>query len=495
MSLNSPPINRLLVANRGEIACRIIATAQKLGIETVALCHVLDRNARHASMANQVEMITGETPVTAYLDIQQIIDIALRTSCSAIHPGYGFLSENADFARAVSLAGLLFIGPAAETIEMMGDKVAARKFAIGHGIPVTPSTEATDDCHTFIEQARRIGFPLLVKAVAGGGGKGMSIVHAEQELSDQIRLASSAASRYFGDNRVYGELFVERGRHIEVQVVGDGKGKVIHLGDRECSIQRRFQKIIEEAPSPELSDSIREEIITAAIRFASAARYLNAGTVEFIVTRDGNFYFMEMNARLQVEHRVTEMITGIDLVELQLMIAAGRTLPDQDSIKFQGSAIECRICAENPEHDFAPETGRVNYLAVPEAPWLCFDSALIEGQMVDSNYDSLLAKLIVFGQSREEAIERMSYALNYTAILGVTTNLDYLGRVMQHRQFLNGVLDTEFVKQYADDLNPAELSEQEINTVLSLATIVGIDREGRTDAIPAIYASMGSWRN
>ncbi len=320
-------------------------------------------------MADEAVEIFGDTPVAAHLDSAQIIEAALKTGAEAIHPGYGFLSENARFAAAVKAAGLTFIGPDAETIQLMGDKISARNFARAHGVPVAPSVTPTGDIEAFRAEAETIGFPLLVKAAAGGGGKGMSIVRSANELGEAARIAASEAQRYFGDRRIYAEAYVERPRHIEVQVAGDGAGGAIHLFERECSVQRRFQKIIEEAPAPNLPAHLRDEICSAAVRLAAASRYRNLGTVEFILGADGKYFFLEMNTRLQVEHPVTEMITGLDLVRMQLEIAAGFGIGvKQSEAAVNGHAIECRICAEDPERDFLPETGVLKVLETPSAP-------------------------------------------------------------------------------------------------------------------------------
>ncbi len=343
---SAAPFRKILIANRGEIACRIARTLREMGIASVAIHHAVEAKAKHVRTADEAIEITGESAVAAHLDGRQIIDAARAAGVDAVHPGYGFLSENAAFAKAVAEAGLTFIGPDAATIALMGDKISARGFAERHGVPVAPSAAPVGDLDAFAASAAKVGFPLLIKAAAGGGGKGMSIVRSTSELKEAARIASSEAQRYFGDGRVYAEVYVERPRHIEVQVLGDGHGTVVHLLERECSVQRRFQKIIEEAPAPNLSAELRESICAAAVRLAAAAKYKNAGTVEFILGPDGRFFFLEMNTRLQVEHPVTEMITGFDIVRAQIEIAAGRGLPiAQDQVTAHGHAIECRICA------------------------------------------------------------------------------------------------------------------------------------------------------
>jgi propionyl-CoA carboxylase alpha chain/3-methylcrotonyl-CoA carboxylase alpha subunit/acetyl-CoA/propionyl-CoA carboxylase biotin carboxyl carrier protein len=489
------PIRRLLIANRGEIACRIIETARKLGIATVAVQHRLDHKAPHAVLADEVMEIEGETPVGAYLDSSQLVRAAIQKGCDAIHPGYGFLSENASFASAVRDAGLIFVGPGADTIRLMGDKITAREFAVRHDVPVSPSVMADGDLSRFATEASQIGFPLLIKASAGGGGKGMSIVRSLDDLIERAELAAGEAGRYFGDNRIYAERYVERPRHIEVQVVGDGKGNVIHLGDRECSIQRRFQKIIEEAPSVNLPDNLRVAMIDSAVRLASAACYENVGTVEFIVAPDGAYYFLEMNTRLQVEHRVTEMVCGLDIVAMQLGIASGDGLPDQGSIQFTGNAIECRICAENPDRDFMPETGRVLGIVQPRQPWSIFDSGLSEGQVIGTNFDPMLAKLVAHGASRAEAVERMTQAIRCTTILGVVTNLDYLGRIIEHPGFVAGDLHTGFLVEHAPALGPQSLAVQERIDILIAAAMSNPGLQRLIDDVPEPYALAGGWRN
>lgn len=485
----------VLIANRGEIACRVMSTLKQLGIRSVAIYHRAEASARHVQLADQCFEITGETPVAAHLDIAQILEIATRAGVDAIHPGYGFLSENAGFAEAVQAAGLTFIGPSADTIRLMGDKIRARQFAKAHDIPVAPSVTPTEDMQAFVAEAHKIGFPLLIKAAAGGGGKGMTIVRSPAELVERAQLASSEANRYFSDPRVYAELYIEQPRHIEVQVVGDGKGGIIHLFERECSIQRRFQKIIEEAPAATLPEPVRRSIIDAALRLTRAARYKNAGTVEFILAQDGSFYFLEMNTRLQVEHPVTEFITGRDLVELQIEVAAGIPLPSQDSITLSGHAIECRICAEDPEQNFMPQVGSVLAMSVPVSPHVRFDTGLVEGQAVTTSFDSMLAKLIVHGQDRSAAIDRMLDALKRTALLGVTTNIDFLARLLDHSHFRDGLLHTGFIDERGGELKAAPLSASEQSLIGIAALQEFPDFQSLAHGVAEPFASMGAWRN
>ena len=494
--MTGPAFRKVLIANRGEIACRVMRTLAEMGIASVAIYHVVEARARHVRMADEAIEITGDTPVAAHLDAGQIIAAALEAGADAIHPGYGFLSENARFAEAVAQAGLGFIGPDAGTIALMGDKISSRDFAAANGVAVAPSVTATEDLDAFVEQAGSIGFPLMIKAAAGGGGKGMSIVQSVSELREAARVAASEAQRYFDDGRIYAETYLERPRHIEVQVLGDGQGNAIHLFERECSIQRRFQKIIEEAPAAALSPELRDEICAAAVRLTAAARYRNAGTVEFILDADGRFFFLEMNTRLQVEHPVTEMITGVDLVRAQIEIAAGGGLPfAQHEIGTSGHAIECRICAEDPEREFMPETGVVQYLSVPDAGWLRFESALEEGQKITADFDPMLAKLVVWGENREAATARSADVLKRLNLLGVRSNVDYLARVLGHEAFRAGELHTGFVGDHAAALAAPSIPDAVLTQVLAAAAL-GV-REFNELALdtPEPHAALGGWRN
>jgi acetyl/propionyl-CoA carboxylase alpha subunit len=494
--MSTPPFRKVLIANRGEIACRVIRTLREMGIASVAIHHRVEARARHVREADQAIEISGETPVAAHLDIAQIVDAARAVGADAIHPGYGFLSENARFARAVAEAGITFIGPDADTIALMGDKISARQFAADHGVPVAPSVMPTQDLAEFTRQATEIGFPLLIKAAAGGGGKGMSIVRSAEELEGAARHAASEAQRYFGDGRVYAELFVEQPRHIEVQVFGDGKGGAIHLFERECSVQRRFQKIIEEAPAANLPAGLRDEICASAVRLAAAAHYRNAGTVEYILGADGRFFFLEMNTRLQVEHPVTEMITGLDLVRLQIEIAAGRDLPfAQEAVTANGHAIECRICAEDPERDFLPETGTILHLDAPQAAHLRFENALDRGQRVTADFDPMLAKLVAHGPDRTSATRRSVAALHDLALLGVKTNIDYLAGVLGHPAFAAGELHTGFVAQHKAALAAAEPDDATRDKVLIAAALGLRDFRDLVLGVPEPHASIGRWRN
>ena len=494
--MSAAPFAKVLIANRGEIAVRVMRTLRDLGIASVAIHHAVEARSPHVLMADEAVEITGETPVAAHLDGAQIIAAAQRTGAQAIHPGYGFLSENAGFARAVAQAGLVFIGPDADVIALMGDKISARAFAEKHGVPVAPSALSEGDLDAFIAAAEKIGFPLLIKAAAGGGGKGISIVRDAAGLREAARIAASEAERYFGDGRIYAEVYVEEPRHIEVQVLGDGAGNAIHVFERECSIQRRFQKIVEEAPAANLPAPLRDEICAAAVRLASAANYRNAGTVEFILGADGRFFFLEMNTRLQVEHPVTEMIAGLDLVAAQIAIAAGQGLPmTQDGVRAQGHAIECRICAEDPDRDFMPETGAIRLLSVPRAPWIRFESALAEGQKVTADFDPMLAKLVVHGADRAEAIARTLEALANLHLLGVKTNVDYLARVIGHPAFADGRLHTGFVAEHAGALAAGAADAHTRDAALIAAALATPAFRDLALGTPEPHASIGFWRN
>ena len=490
------PFKRVLIANRGEIALRILRTTKALGLEAVVVYHAADAGTPAVAAADRATEITGASPIAAYLDGAQIIAAARAAGAGAIHPGYGFLSENAHFARQVADAGLIFVGPTAEAIELMGDKVRARAFVAARGFPVAPSAIEDDDPKTFAERARAVGFPLLIKPAAGGGGKGMRIVREAAMLEDEIVRARSEGTRYFGDGRLYVERYIERPRHIEVQVLSDAHGNVVHLFDRECSIQRRFQKIVEEAPSPALSEIERRSICDIAVGIARAAAYRNAGTIEFIYGR-GEFYFLEMNTRLQVEHPVTEMITGVDLVAEQLRAAAGAPLcVAQSALRIHGHAIEYRIYAESPARGFVPTTGRIVELALPEqGPNVRIDSGIAKGQRVTAAFDPMLAKLVVHGRDRDAAGTRAHDALGRFAVLGCETNTAFLRRLTADPDFAAAALHTGFL-----DEHPALAAEPPISVELAAKLIAAAALSLRpvrdaTDAVPDLFSAMGPWRN
>ena len=486
----------ILIANRGEIACRVIRTARSLGLRTVAVFHHADRKAPHVKLADVSIQLFAETPTAAYLDSEQIIKAAQSVSAECLHPGYGFLSENAGFAKAVETAGIAFIGPQPEVIKLMGDKILSRKFAEKCGVPVAPSVTQDGDLGSFVKEAQKIGFPLLIKAAAGGGGKGMSIVHDADSLEGQAKTAMGEAERYFADSRIYAELYIENPRHIEVQVLGDGEGNVIHLYERECSIQRRFQKVIEESPAPSLSGKLRDSICAAAVDLSKKANYLNAGTVEFILSPNDDFYFLEMNTRLQVEHPITELVCSVDLVEAQLRIAYTRKLPWlQKDIKQSGHAIECRICCEEPENDFRPATGIIKVLAIPNAEDARFDSGIEQGQIVSAAFDSMVGKLICHAENRNLATKKITKALDELVLLGVSSNIDYLGRILRNANFANAHIHTGFLTDNEEELRPVELAEDEMACVLLAASLGLKDFRSLSFDTPEPYASIGEWRN
>ncbi len=440
---------KVLVANRGEIAIRILRACEERGLRTVAVYSDPDRTALHVRYADEAYHI-GPAPATeSYLNIGRIIEVAKQAGADAIHPGYGFLAENADFAQACLDAGIAFIGPPPSAIRAMGDKVQARKTMQAAGVPVVPGTSEDIDDAEAIAAAQEIGFPVMIKAAAGGGGKGMRIVHNAEELPRALAAARREAQAAFGDGRVYLEKVITPARHVEIQILADQHGNVIHLGERECSIQRRHQKLIEESPSPAVDEDLRQRMGEIAVRAARAVGYTNAGTVEFLLDPEGNFYFLEMNTRLQVEHPVTEMVTGVDIVKEQLAIAAGRRLRwKQEDIHMKGWAIECRITAEDPFNNFMPTGGTVTYLKEPTGPGVRVESSLYEGMEVSLHYDPMVAKLIVWGETRAEAILRMRRALEEYHIGGIKTIIPFHIQVMNSTQFIAGQLDTRFVERF-----------------------------------------------
>ncbi|HBY98240.1 MAG: acetyl-CoA carboxylase biotin carboxylase subunit [Ardenticatenaceae bacterium] len=442
---------KVLIANRGEIAVRIVRACQELGLETVAVYSDADRKALHVRYADEAYRIGPPTSSESYLRIDKLIDVAIRARVDAIHPGYGFLAENATFARAVAEAGLIFVGPSPAAISLMGDKVAARQTAMQAGAPTVPGSARDLDDAGLIAAAAEIGYPVMVKAAAGGGGKGMRTVRTPDELPGSLAAARREARGAFGDDRIYLEKLIENARHIEIQILGDQYGNLIHLGERECSIQRRHQKLVEEAPSPFADPALREKMGALAVRVARAANYANAGTVEFLVDRDKNFYFLEMNTRLQVEHPVTEMVTGVDIVKEQLRIASGRKLRySQEEIKLSGHAIEARITAEDPYNGFLPSTGTITSLVEPNGPSVRVENGIYEGYEVSLFYDPLIAKLVVWGETRGDAILRLRRALQEYRILGIRTNIPFHRRLLDNTNFIGGVYGTDFLAANPD---------------------------------------------
>ena len=442
---------KVLVANRGEIAVRVIRTLREMGIASVAVYSDVDRTSLHVRMADEAEHIGPAPSAESYLRIDRILDAARRHGADAIHPGYGFLSENADFAAACEDAGIVFIGPSAESIRSMGSKTAARQTAIAGDAPVVPGTPGSATVDEVRAFAADHGYPVLLKAVAGGGGKGMRRVDREADLEAAFRDASSEAERAFRNAELYCEKLIERGRHIEIQVLGDRHGNMVHLGERECSIQRRHQKVIEESPSPLIAEhpEMREAMGAAAVRAARAAGYYNAGTIEFLVDQDRRFYFLEMNTRLQVEHPITELVTGLDLVRLQIEIAAGGRLPfTQEQVHFSGSAIECRIYAEDPYNNFLPFPGKLTRLTRPLGPGIRVDGCVYEGWTVPMEYDPLLAKLAVWAGTRGESIDRMVRALREYDVGGIRTNIGFFRQILEDPEFRAGNLHTGFIDEF-----------------------------------------------
>lgn len=491
--MTARPFTSVLVANRGEIAVRILRTVQALGMEGMVVYHAADAGSPAVRMADRAIEISGATPVAAYLDAAQIVAKASAAGAQAIHPGYGFLSENAEFAKAVAEAGMVFVGPTPEAIELMGDKVRARNFVEARGFPVAPSAIEDDDPDSFDDRARAVGAPLLIKPSAGGGGKGMRIVRDLALLDEEIERGRSEGLRYFGDGRLYAERYVERPRHIEVQVLGDAHGNVVHLFERECSIQRRFQKVVEESPSPGLTPEERARICDVAAGIARAANYRNAGTVEFIYGA-GEFYFLEMNTRLQVEHPVTEEVTGIDLVAEQLRIAKGEALGyGQDEICVRGHAIEVRLYAEDSARDFSPTTGPILAYRPPQG--IRVDSGVAEGGAVTANFDPMLAKVIVHGDSREQAIERAKQALADFVLLGCKTNAGFLQRLLADPDFAAGDMHTGSIAEKPWLAQEPELDEQRMIELLGAAALLLVPVRTAADAVSPQHAAMGAWRN
>jgi acetyl-CoA carboxylase biotin carboxylase subunit len=469
---------KVLVANRGEIAVRILRACRELGIKTVSVFSEADRQALHVRYADEAYYIGPAPSRDSYLRGDKIIEIARICQADAIHPGYGFLAERDDFAQSCEEAGITFIGPKPSAIAAMGDKAVARATVIKAGVPVVPGTEdvgnLTDD--DLIARAPKIGFPLLIKATAGGGGKGMRKVDSLAGMADLLKSARREAEASFGDGNVYLEKLVDGARHIEFQIMADGHGNVIHLGERECSLQRRHQKLLEESPSPFLDQDLREKMGQVAVKAAQAVEYLNAGTIEFLVDKNKNFYFLEMNTRLQVEHPVTEMVTGVDIVAEQIRIARGRQLSyTQQDIRFNGHAIECRINAEDPYNGFLPSTGRITHSLLPTGPGIRVDTGVYPGFEITPYYDPMIAKLIVWGETRGQAILRMRRALEEYRVVGVRTNIPFHQTMMDSHRFMAGQYDTRFVEERFSmaEMQERKTSYEEIAALL--ATLVAHD--------------------
>ncbi len=489
-------ISSVLIANRGEIAVRLVRGARELGIRTIAVYSEADRLAPHVLDADEAYCIGPAPSSESYLRGDVLIRLALEQGAEAIHPGYGFLAERADFASAVEDAGLIFVGPAPDTIAAMGDKTEARRRMSKAGVPIVPgSAEAAADAREAERAAREIGFPVLLKATAGGGGKGMRVVRDAAELEKAFEAASREALGAFGDGSIYLERYLDRPRHIEIQVLGDAHGNVVHLFERECSIQRRHQKLIEEAPSSVLSPDERAAMGATAVRAAQAVDYRGAGTIEFLY-EDGDFYFLEMNTRLQVEHPVTELVTGIDLVEWQFRVASGETLTfTQDDLGISGHAIECRVTSEDHLGGFLPSTGLISHLEIPSGPGVRWDGGIAQGAEVSLHYDPLLAKLIVHGSDRNAAIARMSRALDELVIEGIETCAPFHRRVMDEPDFRSGSLSVRYIEEHPELLEPYEPEEELIAAAIAAALL---EDEHRLHRAPRIGSgggpTMSAWR-
>jgi acetyl-CoA carboxylase biotin carboxylase subunit len=498
-------IEKVLIANRGEIAVRIMTACQELGIETVAIYSDVDAASPHVKLADEAYALGEPEPLNSYLNIDKVVQATSETGADAIHPGYGFLAENPEFAQRCEKEGIIFVGPDSEVIRLMGHKIEAKTTIKKAGVPVIPGYHGGDqDVTTLIEKGLEIGFPLLIKAASGGGGKGMRVVNRKDDLKEFIESCKRESLKAFGDDSVFLEKYVDKPRHVEFQILGDRHGNMIHLFERECSIQRRHQKIIEETPSPVLTPELREEMGDAAVKAAKAVGYNNAGTVEFMVDADKNYYFLEMNTRLQVEHPVTEFVTGVDLVKWQLRIASGQELTiEQNHLIQRGHAIECRIYAEDPLHEFLPSTGVIHCIEVPEGVNIRNDSGIELGTEVTSYYDPLLSKLAVHAETRSEAIEKMIWALSNYVVLGVTTNTGFLRKVLAHKEFRNGNITTHFLDDHHELFSPPGLPDEALISA-ALAEMLRLAPESAGQEARAVvtaadpyspWKTSGSWSN
>ncbi|MBI3537378.1 MAG: acetyl-CoA carboxylase biotin carboxylase subunit [Chloroflexi bacterium] len=487
-------LKKVLVANRGEIAVRILRACRELGLETVAVYSDVDRNALHVRYADEAFNIGPAPARESYLRVDRIIDVALRAKADAIHPGYGFLAENERFAKACAEAGIVFVGPPASVIEAMGNKIQARLTVSKQGVPVVPGTYEPLRDDDMIAQAEKIGFPLMVKAAAGGGGKGMRRVERAEDLASAINRARSEAASAFGDDSVYLEKIIEHARHIEIQILADSKGNVIHLGERECSIQRRHQKLVEESPSPIVDKEMREKMGKAAVRAAEAAQYVNAGTIEFLVDNERNFYFLEMNTRLQVEHPVTELVTGVDIAKEMLRVASGRPLSvKQKDVRLNGWAMECRITAEDPFNGFLPSTGKIISLFEPTGPGVRVENGVYEGFEVSLYYDPLIAKLCVWGPDRPTAIMRMKRALSEYKILGIQTSIPFHQKLFESTAFIAGHFDTAFLDERFTMEQGGDEDHEKVAAIV--AALLTHDRRQHAIAIPpASSSARAGWK-
>jgi acetyl-CoA carboxylase biotin carboxylase subunit len=493
-------LKKVLIANRGEIALRIVRACRELGVRSVAVYNEADRLAPHVLAADEAYPIGPSPSAESYLRGEVLIEVARRAGCDAIHPGYGFLAERAAFAAAVEEAGLIFVGPSSAAIEAMGDKTEARRRMMEAGVPVVPgTTEPLADVEAALREAERIGYPVMLKAAAGGGGKGMRQVQDATELPRAFEAAAHEALAAFGDGSVYLEKYLEGPRHIEIQVLADGHGRVLYLGERECSIQRRHQKMVEEAPSPVITPELRQRMGEAAVAAAAAVGYQNAGTIEFLY-QDGEFYFLEMNTRIQVEHPVTELVTGVDLVQWQLRIAAGERLDfGQEDVQITGHAIECRITSEDPRQGFLPSIGRVEYMSVPAGPGVRWDGGIAQGYEVSLYYDPLLGKLIVYAPDRATAIERMQRALTELRVVGLETSAPFHRRVMEEPDFRGGDFDIRYLEKHPELFEGP--SDEESLRMAALAAALLEEQERQRRSVrriaaggAAASAARGGWR-
>ncbi|HEY4652098.1 MAG TPA: acetyl-CoA carboxylase biotin carboxylase subunit [Pontibacter sp.] len=491
-------INKILIANRGEIALRVMRTAKEMGISTVAVYSEADRNALHVRFADEAVCVGGPKSNESYLRGDVIIDVCKKLQVDAIHPGYGFLSENAGFAKAVEEAGIIFIGPSPEAIELMGSKLAAKAAVAKYNIPMVPGTEyAITDVEEAKQIAQNIGFPILIKASAGGGGKGMRVVESVAVFEEQMQLAVSEATSAFGDGSVFIEKYIGSPRHIEIQVLGDTHGNIVHLFERECSIQRRHQKVIEEAPSAVLTPELRQEMGRCAVDVAKACNYVGAGTVEFLLDENLNFYFLEMNTRLQVEHPVTEQITGLDLVREQIQVAEGNPLSfKQEDLTINGHALELRVYAEDPTNNFLPDIGRLVTYKRPQGLGVRVDDGFEQGMDIPIYYDPMIAKLVTFGKDRQEAIEKMLRAIDEYQITGIETTLPFGKYVLQHEAFVSGNFDTKFIERYftPDALKPQPSEAEETIAVALAAMLMQKQKPAVAESAATQDTSTSNWR-
>jgi len=491
-------IRKILIANRGEIALRIIRSCRELQIQTVSVYSDIDRHAMHVRLADEAYHLGASPSAESYLSMDKILEIARRSGADAVHPGYGFLSENAEFAEKVKAAGLIFIGPTTEAIRTMGDKITARQTMIAAGVPVVPGTERVildeTDARKIVDE---IGLPIMLKASAGGGGKGMRLVHTMEELIPSLRAARSEAEASFGNGAVYIERYIESPHHIEFQILGDQHGNYIHLGERECSVQRRHQKVIEETPSVLMTPELREEMGEKAIAAARSVHYEGAGTVEFLVDDKGNYFFLEMNTRLQVEHPVTEQVIGIDLVKEQIRVAQGDRLAiTQQQIRQRGHSVECRIYAEDPDNNFMPSPGKVIKLREPNGPGIRVDGYVYEGFEIPIYYDPMISKLVTYGASREEAIQRMIRALDEYQIIGVKTSIPFLKRIMENRDFRKGNYNTHFIDTHQKELFPEDSSgtNREIEELAAITALLEYLEDKKAKTAPSNGMVKNMWK-